>query len=120
MGKWYFMGEIIPKEGKAIIGRYDACPWELKLLWRKGNSFYTNFEYDVEFKVSSPDSWKYVEDDTDEQVKKDVIEAFRISCFLHDSQTGNCAYQNIVRKCDGICKPMQRFKINLEKQLTKK
>lgn len=115
MGKWHLMGELPPEENTAIIGRYNACPWELKLLWRKGNSFYSNFEFDVEFLATSPDSWKYA--DKDEQNEKEILEAFRISCFLHDSQTGNCAYQNIVRKCDGICSPMQRFKMNLKEQL---
>ena len=117
MGKWHSTDKTSPEESTAIIGRYNACPWELKLLWRKGNSFYSNFEFDVEFLVTPPDAWKYADKDIDEQIEKEILEAFRISCFLHDSQTDNCAYQNIVRKCDGICKPMQRFKMNLKKIL---
>lgn len=56
----------------------------------------------------------------DEQTKKEVLEAFRVSCFLHDEKTGRCAYLNNVRNCDGLCMPMRRFKNNLEKLLNQK
>lgn len=49
-----------------------------------------------------------------EQITEIAIEAHRISCFLHDTVTGRCAYQHVVRKCDGNCKPMERFRKNLQ------
>lgn len=49
-----------------------------------------------------------------EQITEIVIEAHRLSCFLHDAVTGRCTYQHVVRKCDGNCKPMERFKKNLQ------
>lgn len=49
-----------------------------------------------------------------EQMIPIAVEAYRVSCFLHDAITGRCAHQDIVRKCDGNCIPMQRFKKNLE------
>lgn len=49
-----------------------------------------------------------------EQITEIAIEAHRISCFLHDAITGRCTYQHVVRKCDGNCKPMERFIKNLK------
>lgn len=49
-----------------------------------------------------------------EQITEIAIEAHRISCFLHDAITGRCTYQHVVRKCDGNCKPMERFRKNLK------
>lgn len=53
----------------------------------------------------------------DEQVKTRICEAFRRSCFLFDDKTGQCAYEASVRKCDAKCRPMLRFKQNLDKLL---
>lgn len=49
-----------------------------------------------------------------EQIIPIAVEAYRVSCFLHDAITGRCVHQDIVRKCDGNCIPMQRFKKNLK------
>lgn len=49
-----------------------------------------------------------------EQITEIAIEAHRISCFLHDAVTGRCTYQHVVRKCDGNCMPMERFRKNLQ------
>lgn len=57
---WFAMCEKWPDEGRPVNGRYDAYPWEPKTLWRKGYAFYSNFECDAEFRVDTPDSWKYV------------------------------------------------------------
>lgn len=57
---WFATCEKWPDEGAAVIGRYNAYPWEPKTLWRKGHSFYSHFECDVEFKADIPDAWKYV------------------------------------------------------------
>ena len=46
----------------------------------------------------------------DEQVKIRIFEAFRQSCFLFDETSGQCAYMGSVRKCDGKCRLMLRFK----------
>lgn len=51
----------------------------------------------------------------DEQVKIRIFEAFRQSCFLFDETSGQCAYMGSVRKCDGKCRLMLRFKQNLDK-----
>lgn len=51
----------------------------------------------------------------DEQVKTRIFEAFRKSCFLFDGTSGQCAYMGSVLKCDGECRPMLRFKRNLDK-----
>ena len=53
----------------------------------------------------------------DEQVKIRIFEAFRQSCFLFDETSGQCAYMGSVRKCDGKCRLMLRFKQNLDKLL---
>ena len=47
----------------------------------------------------------------DEQVRTRIFEAFRQSCFLFDETSGQCAYMESVRKC----RPMLRFKRNLDK-----
>lgn len=51
----------------------------------------------------------------DGQVKTRIFEAFRQSCFLFDETSGQCAYMGSVRKCDEECRPMLRFKRNLDK-----
>lgn len=53
-------------------------------------------------------------------VEKEVIEAHRVSCFLHQNE--RCCYQESVRKCDGVCTPLKRFQLNLKslKQAWKK
>ena len=51
----------------------------------------------------------------DEQFKIRIFEAFRQSCFLFDETSGQCAYMGSVRKCDGKCRLMLRFKQNLDK-----
>ncbi len=51
----------------------------------------------------------------DEQVKIRIFEAFRQSCFLFDETSGQCAYMGSVRKCDGKCRLMLRFKQNRDK-----
>ena len=53
----------------------------------------------------------------DAQVKARIFEAFRQSCFLFDEISGRCAYMESVRKCDGKCRLMLRFKQNLDKKL---
>lgn len=55
-----------------------------------------------------------------EQITGIAIEAHRISCFLHDAITGRCTYQHVVRKCDGNCKPMERFRKNLKSLILNK
>lgn len=60
---WFCIFDKWPEEGRPINGRYDACPWEPKILWRRGMEFYSNCECDVEFKENVPDSWKYVYDE---------------------------------------------------------
>jgi hypothetical protein len=60
---WFATCEKWPDEGRPVNGRYDAYPYEVKTLWRKGHDFYSHFECDVEFRVNTPDSWKYVYDE---------------------------------------------------------
>ena len=55
-----------------------------------------------------------------EQITEIAIEAHRISCFLHDAITGRCTYHHVVRKCDGNCKPMERFRENLKSLIQNK
>ena len=52
----------------------------------------------------------------DGQVKTKIFETFQQSCFLFDEKSGQCAYMGSVRKCDGKCRLMLRFKLNLEKR----
>lgn len=51
----------------------------------------------------------------DGQVKTRIFEAFRKSCYLFDGTSGQCVYMGSVLKCDGECRPMLRFKRNLDK-----
>lgn len=55
----------------------------------------------------------------DELLKEKVEEAFRLSCFMYDEQTGRCTYKDMVRECDCKCGAMRRFKRILDKQLSR-
>lgn len=59
---WFCIFDKWPEEGRPVNGRYDACPWEPRILWRHGMEFYSNCECDIEFKEKVPDSWRYVYD----------------------------------------------------------
>lgn len=37
--------------------KYD-CPW--MVVYRKGDKYYTNMKYDVEFEISPPNEYEYV------------------------------------------------------------
>lgn len=49
-----------PMENVPLLGynkKYD-CPW--MVVYRKGDKYYTNMKYDIEFEISPPNEYEYV------------------------------------------------------------
>ena len=54
-GAWLVSYRNVPLLG--YNKKYD-CPW--MVVYRKGDKYYTNMKYDVEFEISPPNEYEYV------------------------------------------------------------